>query len=641
MATKKKYRKAVHGTSAVERPEKYVRTSSGQKPISVPKWFIPAVLTITTIAFIQVLGAGFVNLDDSDYVTNNPLIRTGSLLQVITTPVQGNYHPLTMLSLYINHLISGEQAWSYHLFNLLFHLVNCILVFRLVLLLTGRNVIIALTTAVLFGIHPMHVESVAWVAERKDVLYGLFFLAGLISYTKYVDSNSKKEYVLSILFLILSLLSKPAAVIFPLALGCIDLLRRRQLSIRLVVEKVPFFILAAIIGILTMIAQRKAGAVGNLNFSVATKVLFGFYGIMMYFIKMVIPFNLVVFYPYPAINKALPVEYYIGPLFFIALAGVFFYMLKRNRIVPFGILFYLTNLLLVLQVLPVGGAIIAERYTYIPYIGLFVIVGWLIDRFAKGNRSKAYTTIFIANIFFSLLTWSQVAVWKNSAVLWDHAIKVRPSNKAYANRATELRNEKNYNLALEYFNEALSLSIIDYESFNNRGNIYFDLKQPDLAIKDYRKALSIKADYYPSLDNLGVQYATLGQYDSALKYENQALLVKPDYKVAYSNRALIYMKVNRFQDAIADWGRFLQYEPGAADVYNTIGFCYQSMNRFEESLTSINKAIEIDPQGVFYLNRAYTLRAMNNLGSAKSDVLTARQAGINIPADLANSLGIK
>ena len=246
MANKKKLKKQIQPATDIKRKsEKHIHSPVGvkQKKTITPNWLVPFIFVVTFLAFIPALSAGFVNWDDPDYVNNNILIKDFSHLSaLITTPLQGNYHPLTMLSLAINYSISGLDAWSYHLFNILFHLLNCFLVFRLALLLSNKNIVIAFTTAVLFGVHPMHVESVAWISERKDVLYSLFFLAGLVSYTKYVDTGSKKQYGVTILFLVLSLMSKPAAVIFPVALFCIDLLRKRKFSFRLFLEKISFFI---------------------------------------------------------------------------------------------------------------------------------------------------------------------------------------------------------------------------------------------------------------------------------------------------------------------------------------------------------------------------------------------------------------
>lgn len=607
-----------------------------------PRWPLPFILLITFLAFIPVLRADFVNLDDGEYVTNNPLLQNLSgLKSLLTTPVQGNHHSLTMLSLAINFMISGLEAWSYHLLNLVLHLVNCFLVFRLAMLLSNKNTVIAFATAVLFGIHPMHVESVAWVSERKDVLYGLFFLAGLISYTKYVDIGSKIQNRLTILFLALSLLSKPAAVIFPVTLFCIDLLRNRTLTFKLLREKIPLFALALIMGIATILGQRAVGATGEVAFGALNRIFFGLYGFMMYVFKMIVPLNLAVFYGFPPVNESLPVEYYLAPLFFVAVGGLVFYSWENNRVIAFGVLFYLVNLLLVLQFLPVGGAVIADRYTYIPYIGLFYIIGWLIDRYTRGNTLKANFIILTVALPLFVMTSMQASVWINSTSLWDHAIKTQPSNKSYANRAMLFRKERNYARALEYYDKAIKLNTIDYESYANRGNVYFDLNKPDLAINDYRKALSLKSDYYPALDNMGAQSAMRGDYNSALEYSSRALSIKPDYKPAYSNRALTYMKLNRYEEAIIDWKKFLEYEPNAADVYNTIGSCYQAMGKYQESLAPINKSIELSHDPAFYLNRSYAYNALQNTEAAKSDALMAKQGGIQLPDKYAKSLGIR
>ncbi len=611
------------------------------KKINIPNWVLPFILLITFLAFLPALRNGFVTWDDPDYVNDNTLIRSFSNLKLLlTTPIQGNHHPLTMISLAINYAISGGHAWSYHLLNLLLHLINCFLVFRLTLLLS-KNVIIAVTTAVLFGIHPVHVESVVWISERKDVLYGLFFLAGLISYTKYADTGSKKQYVLTILFLLLSLLSKPAAVIFPVTLFCIDFLRKRKLNFKLLAEKIPFFIFALIMGIITVLAQKEAGATAGQPFPMSTLILFAFYGIMMYFLKLIAPFNLSPFYPFPAINESLPALYYIAPVFFIILVVLFFATWKKNRAIGFGILFYLVNLLLVLQLLSVGSAVIADRYTYIPYIGLFYIIGWLIDRYARGNIYKASYVIIPLTLFFGVLTFKQSTIWFNGESLWKQSIKVEPSSRAYSALGVLARKEHKDDLALQYYNEAIKINIIDNEAFSNRGNIYFDNNKTDLAYNDYRKALALKPDYYPTLDNLGALFATRRQYDSSLKYLDSALKVKPDYKPAYRNRGFTYMSMNRYEDAIKDFKKFLQFDSTAADIHNTIGLCYRVQRKFQESLIPINRAIQLNPDPHFYMNRSYAYFGLNNMEQAKKDALIAKQGGIQIEANYARSLGIQ
>jgi Flp pilus assembly protein TadD len=600
------------------------------------------ILIVTFVVYIPTLKAGFVNWDDPDYV-NDGIFRGGfsGLKTLIVTPIQGNYHPLTMLSLALNYSISGMNPWSYHLVNLLLHLVNCVLVFRFALLLS-KNTVIAFVTAIFFGIHPMHVESVAWTSERKDVLYSLFFLAGLISYTKYVDSEKRNQYILTIAFLILSLLSKPAAVIFPLVLFCIDLLRKRKLTSKLFLEKIPFIILPFVMGIITFIAQKEKGAVDVHIFSMGTRILMGFYGIMMYFLKMIIPINLSPFYPYPPINEPLPTSYYVGPVFFVVLAAICFYSLKRNRVIAFGIIFYVINLLLVVQFLPVGSAVIADRYTYIPYIGLFFIVGWLINRFAKGSISKAYYVAIPITLVFSFLTYKQVLIWNDSGSLWDKAIKINPSSRAYVNRARVYNDvEKDTAKALEHYNEALKLNAIDKEAFTNRGNIYFNSGKFDLAYRDYKQSLSLDSNYYPALDNMGALFATRGRFDSALLSLNHVLRIKPDYISALRNRGLTFMELKRYDEAIRDFQDFLKYQPDDPDIFNVIGVCYRLSGKYQEALTTVNKALAIKPDPHFYLNRSYCYTGLNNKEQAKKDALTAKQGGLVLDANYATQLGIQ
>ena len=659
MAKKKKIEKHIH--TKILKP----------KAVPIPNWHIPLILIITFVVYIPALSAGFVNWDDPDYVGGNSyLIRDLSRLpELLTTPVQGNYHPLTMFSLALNFAISGDNWWSYHLFNLIFHLANCFLVYRLTFLLSRSNALIALVTSLLFAIHPLHVESVAWISERKDVLYALFFIAGHITYTKYIDESSKKQYWLTLLFVILSLMSKPAAVIFPISLFCIDVLRRRQFSFKLIIEKIPFLIPAIILGLLTVTAQKTVGATGEEYFGLAKNILFGFYGIMMYFVKMIIPYKLSAFYPFPPLNEKLSAAYYVAPVFALLLAAVSYFTWKKYRFVAFGIGFYIVNLLLVLQIFSVGSAVIAERYTYVPYIGLFFIAGCLLDRFAKGNMVKAYAVLAPVTIIFSLLSFLQAKTWKSGETLWDNVIKNQPCSRAYSARATLFRRDanklkqeadqaktakreqeanlkyaeanKNYQQAINYYTEAVKLNAIDHESYNNRANIYMDQNNFNAAILDYKQALIVKADYYVALDNMGALYARRGMFDSALYYFSKVLEQKPDYSPTYSNRAITFMSLKRYEEAIKDWQRFLGYRPNDADATNTIGECYRMLGKNQEALGFINTAIQLNPHAAYFLNRAYTYKNLNNIENARNDALTARKAGIQLEATFAASLGIQ
>jgi tetratricopeptide (TPR) repeat protein len=284
-------------------------------------------------------------------------------------------------------------------------------------------------------------------------------------------------------------------------------------------------------GLLTINAQKTVGATGEEYFGLAKNILFGFYGIMMYFIKMIIPFKLSAFYPFPPLNEKLSAIYYAAPIFTLALVAITFLTWKKYRFVAFGIAFYIVNLLLVLQIFSVGSAVIAERYTYVPYIGLFFIAGCLLDRFAKGNLTRAYAVIIPVTLIFSVISFLQTQTWKSGETLWDNVIKNQPCSRAYSARSTlfrrdanKLRDEadrlknakreqeanlkyaeanKNYQQAIDYYTEAIKLNAIDHESYNNRANIYMDQNKFENAIVDYKKALNVKPNYYVALDNMG------------------------------------------------------------------------------------------------------------------------------------------
>jgi len=630
MAKKKKTEKHIH-------LKKFTKTTG-----NIPQWHLPFILILTAIVYLPTLNAGFVNWDDPDYIYNNYVIKDLShVTDFFTVPIQGNYHPLTMISLALNYAVSGYDAWSYHLLNLVLHLVNCFLVYRLALLLSRNNSLIAFVTSLLFGIHPMHVESVAWVSERKDVLYTLFFLAGHITFTKYVDTGAKKVYWMTLLFLVLSLLSKPAAVIFPVSLYCIDILRNRALSFKLITEKIPFFIPAILMGVLTINAQEEIGATGEEYFGLASNILFGFYGIMMYFFKLLLPIGQSAFYPFPPLNENLSVVYYAAPLFTLLLALITYFAWKKHKALVFGISFYIINLLLVLQIFSVGSAVIAERYTYVPYIGIFYIAGYLLNIFVKENIKKGYQVAIPVGLIFSVLAFFQVQNWKDGASLWDNVINNQPCSRAYNSRGNLFRDEKQYAKAIEYYTKAIQINKIDHESYNNRANVYMDLNKLDSAYIDYKNALAIKPGYNVTYDNLGAMFAKKNMFDSALYYLNRAIQLNPDYKPPYNNRAVCYINLQRFDDAIKDWEFLLRFEPGNPDIMNTIGLCYRMLGKNNEALSYIDRALNINVKGPFLLNRSLTYYNLRNIEMARKDALEAKRNGVQLDAAYASSLGIQ
>lgn len=606
-------------------------------------WVLGVILALTLIAYIPSFNAEFVNWDDGDYAMYNPLVRSFSNFEkFFTTPVQGNFHPLTMISLAANYAISGSNASSYHIVNVILHLLNTYLVFRFIMLLSNGNEIAALLSSMLFGLHPMHVESVAWVSERKDVLYSFFFLLGLIYYIKYLNASSYKWFAVAIVFFLLSLLSKPAAIVFPAVLLIIDFYFKRKLDMKLILEKVPFAVFSAVFLYLAIHGQTTAGAVDSANnYGLIGRILFAFYGFAYYCFKFIFPFNIAPFYPFPPVNESLPVIFYFTPLFFVGVALLCLKTWKTNKLFTFGFGFYLINLILVLQFFVVGSAVVASRYTYLPYIGLFFILGIYLSKGKILTKTvNPIMVILIVGLLFTIVSFKQAETWKNDTALWENSIKTNPSATGYINRAKGLRKEGKTDQALKYYNIALKLNKADPYGYTGRGNIYADMGQDSLALKDYNSCLALRPENTNALDNRGVIYVKLGHPALALADFNKVLSLDANYEMSYKNRGVVLMDSGLTDEAIIDFNKYLTYDPKNDEVLNNLCVCYQTLNQYEKSLEPINKAIEYTQKAIYYVNRSYSYNAMGKKDLAKSDALTARNKGYPIDEKYARYLGI-
>ena len=420
-----------------------------------------AVLLLTFVVFSPALENEFTNWDDDLYVYENQSIQglTGdNLKKIVTKHVTGNHHPLTMFSLALNYQFSKLNPKSYYATNIVLHLLNTLLVFWFIFLLTKRKKYIALIVATFFAIHPMHVESVAWISERKDVLYTFFYLISLVVYLKYLEPNSKGKWkllTLSIFLFLLSLISKPAAVVLPVILIFIDFLMGRKLNRSLILDKTPFFILSIAFGVLTMLSQKDMGALEQISkFDNFERLFYASFGSLTYIYKMFIPVDLSSFHSYPPIKTGAIVKDVAYVAFVIIVLAFSFW--KNIRIVIFGFAFYIVNLILVLQFLTVGGAFIAERYTYVPYIGLFLLVGWAFQKLWELKNPKVtalkYIAIFIlsgAVGTYSYLAFERTKVWNNSEALWTNVIRNYPKLElGYGMRGNHFREIKQYEKAI-------------------------------------------------------------------------------------------------------------------------------------------------------------------------------------------------
>jgi len=441
-------------------------------------------LVLTTLAsYWQVRNCNFVSYDDNLYVTDNPYIQPGltgeGFLWAFTTNHASNWHPLTWLSHMLDCHLFGTNAGWHHFINLLLHIANTLLLFTVLKQMTAALWRSAFVAA-LFALHPLHVESVAWIAERKDVLSTLFWLLTMIAYLSYVRHPSIIRYLLAILVFALGLMAKPMLVTLPFVLLLLDYWPLGRLRLRgdvnrkswsrPVREKVPFFILSAISSVVTFLVQQKGGAMSRLDW-IPLIIRFGnaFVSYVKYIGKMFWPSRLAVLYPYPADMALLwPM---MSALVLLAVSVLVIRLAPKYKYLLVGWLWYLGTLFPVIGLVQVGSQALADRYTYIPLIGLFIIIGWVLpDLLSKWQYRRTTLGISAGIVLVAMLlcTRMQVSHWRNSKFLFEHALNVTKNNNTmHTSYGSVLLDEGRYEQAVAHFNEALRLNPENYLTHNN------------------------------------------------------------------------------------------------------------------------------------------------------------------------------
>ncbi len=641
-----KHNKSVHAKKTIPVKGKLEKKSSN---IILP---LIILLVFTLIIFIPSFQNNFTNWDDPGYLLENNLVKNlteSALTKIFTTPVMGNYHPLSILSLAVEYHFFHLSPAGYHVISVLIHLLNTGLLYYFIILLV-RNWRIAFITALLFGIHPMHVESVAWVAERKDVLYSLFYILSLCMYVKYINARNNRTfyYILTFIFFLLSLLSKAQAVTLPAALLLIDYFREKKFSKKILLQKIPLFIISVIFGVIAVIAQKKSGAITDIPvFSLFNRILFAAYGFMSYIFKLILPLNLSSYYPYPPTNTSLPVIYYIVPVILLILLFLIIRYCRHNKYVIYGVGFFIINILLLLQVVPVGGSIMSDRYSYLSFIGLFFIVAYLIDLSWQKNNQRLYKSRFLVSgvfaaylVFISIRTNAQIKIWKNSETLWTNTItKYKDVVIAYSNRGSYYQKEQRLDEALADFNEALRLRPDHPETLINRSDLYRVKGQYDLALADCNKAISVRPDYPGGYINRGIVYCITGKYDAGFNDFNKVISLQPDYPNSYCNRGNLYDMKGLLDSALADYTKAISLKADYSEAFYNRGKTYMKKNNYDAALSDFNNAIAINKNYVeAYYFRSQVYNNKQDYPHALDDAMTVKRFGSPIEDSYINAL---
>lgn len=606
------------------------RPSVRQDPKTRNGYWAAVILVITFIVFVPSLKNQFISFDDIQYVTENPFIKDLSrenLETILLTDANGtgNYHPLTMLSLAVNYYFSGLKPMGYHLTNVFFHLINTFLVFYLVFLICiGTNIqsklLISIIASLLFGIHPMHVESVAWVSGRKDVLFTLFYLLSLIAYIKYLDRKHARYLILSLLFFVFSTLSKGMAVTLPIILVIMDyLFNRRMADKRLIAEKIPFFLIAILFGIVTIITQRSGGATEIIKATFFDRTVYASFGLTQYIIKLVFPYELCAYYPYPEkTGGIIPLGYYfcLACPVIILLLLIYFLRIRQNKNVLWGILFFIINLLLVLQLLPVGSAVMADRYAYLSSIGFFFLAGifisWSIRKFEKYR-------IVIAGIFgiyFILLVVmanNRCLAWRNSTVFWEDVARKYPRFAPAINNLGIIKEKEGDAFeAINYYSKAIEVNPSYPDALFNRGILYGKTGQFEKALPDLDKAILLSPGFFKAYLNRGIAKASVHDYDGALKDFDKALLLQKGEEVYY-NRGILKLQLRDYNNAIRDFTEAIKINHGSWNYYYSRGLAKFESGRYKDAVPDFSLAINLHPANA----NSYYYRAIAEINSGE------------------------
>jgi tetratricopeptide (TPR) repeat protein len=561
---------------------------------------------ITLVVYSPVRNHEFIIYDDDAYVTENAHVQAGltpeNFKWAFTTTWANNWHPVTWLSHMLDCQLYGLNPGGHHLTNVFLHLANTLLLFLLLKRMTGTTWRSSVVAA-LFALHPLHLQSVAWVAERKDVLSTLFLLLTLWSYLRYVEGPGLSRYLLTLLLFALGLMSKPMLVTLPFVLLLLDYwpLERFQLGpvdehfrarapafskvkesksvlFHLFWEKIPFFVLAAASSIVTFLAQQGGGAVKTLEiFPAKIRIANALLSYVKYIGKMTWPHPLAILYPHPGNSLSMWQAAGVGLILFcISIAVV--RAAPRHRYLAVGWFWYLGTLLPVIGLVQVGSQAMADRYTYVPLIGLFIIVAWGMFDLSKRSRYGQIPLVLSSLAMLSLLTIvssAQVRLWRTSVTLLEHTLAVTKNNYiAHTALATVLQQNGNLGEALDHYGEALSI-------------------KPDFAVAHYK---------------LGQAFALQGNLEGAIDHYQEALRFKPDHVAIHRKLAIALTSLGRMEEAAEQYAEIVRLQPNSAEAHNNLANILAGQGDIEAAIFHYSMVLQLKPdyaEGYFNLGNLW------------------------------------
>ena len=656
-------------------------TEAVRAPTKVPAGLLVAVAALALIAFLPALKNGFTHWDDNTYVTDNPLVASlswGHIKTIFTTPHYGVYVPLAMVSYALERAAFGPGPAAPHAVNVALHAAVAALAFWLFFLLLGRNGPAAFAAAALFAVHPLRVESVAWISERKDLLCALFFVWALLAYARGGESGRRRLLVRTWFLFLAALLSKPMALSLPFVLLAMDGLATGRISRKAFREKIPFFALAVVFGFVALWANQPgdvppgAAPAAGLIGALFQKAAIASFSIAFYVLKTLLPLKLSALYPYSgALSSLPPVLLLASPVILGLLAAAIVAGWRRSRRTAFGVMFFVMTLIPVLQLVALpGNTIVADRYAYIPGLGAAFLAGALLaSESVRKNRTARIALAAAAAVLilaYSIATFARCRVWKDDRALWTDAAAKYPATAvahdklglvyagdgdaeaavaeygkaialdgsyagAYNNRAVALRRLKRYDEAAADYAQVIEINPSFADAHFNLGNLYRETGRNAEAVEAYGKALLKNPNSAPIYNNRALAYVALRDADKAQLDFAKALKIDPDYDAARFNRGILLVEIGRYRSALTDLDAAVKRNASIPNLYLARGLAYAGLGEYAAAMTELNEALRLKPDDPDALNQRIRVWLMMRDGaSAAAEVARLRALGLAV-----------
>lgn len=603
-------------------------------------WVCLGITFVTLLVYYQTLSFDFVNYDDRDHVYGNLDLRLGLSPAGVTSAFSslyvGNWAPVTWLTYHADYALHGYSPGGYHLTNMLFHLANALLVFALLRIATG-SLWPSVMTALVFAVHPLHVESVAWISERKDVVCTFFSLLTLIAYILHARQPSRWRFAAVCLFLILALMAKPMAVTIPCVLILMDYwpLNRwtrkpgyEPVSTKQIFnEKLPLFGIVFIFSAITVWVQTQAQAVSGTDvFSVPVRVANALNAYGVYLFKTIFPIGLIPFYPHPADNVSWILA--AGTGLALLIISILVYLHRGTR--PYmlvGWCWFMGTLVPVIGLVQVGGQAHADRYMYFPIIGLSIMVFWgLYDKYGIGSVRPRTTVICLMVLgVYTVMAHTQTSRWKNSITLFEYTLTHSPDNlPALGNLGEAYLTQGDPEIALPYIQRAVELAPNQLGNLRNLGQAHRDLGNLQQSMLVFRQALAQDENDPSTLNQLGITLLDLGRPHAALPFLEKAIEQDASHLNARLNRGNALLATQRVPEAMADYRYVLERNPNLPEAYSNLGAAYLMEERYAEAAEQIRVALSLRPDDpAALINLAVAEWGMGNADTAEQLCLDA------------------